>query len=213
MTGVLLGVFAPLIPYLLFTFGVFGWFIGILEAMVAGPLIALGVTHPSGQHDYLGRAEQAVMLLLGILLRPATMILGLLAGTILSFIGLQLLQLGFSEIFNDSITRLIQDSHGLGSLGMFAVILSFILIYTTIALALINRCFSLVYIIPDKLMRWIGAQPEQSMPDSVLEHVKGEISRVVQGVAGSQSQTNIEMTKSASPSAFSYMGGPRKNKK
>lgn len=216
MIGVLLGVYAPLIPYLLFTFGVLGWFIGVIEAMIAGPLIALGITHPNGQHDYLGRAEQAVMLLLNILLRPAVMVIGLLAATVLSFVTFALLNIGFSEVFNYSLNQIIKNGPAVGNLGMFNVILAFMALYTTMALVLINRCFSLIYIIPDRLARWFGAQPEQSMPDSVLEHIKGGVSRSVQSVAGSQAQTNLEMTKavSAAPAAMQQGGaGPDKGKK
>lgn len=212
-TGVLLGLFAPLIPYLLFLFGVLGWFVAVIESMVAAPLIALGITHPSGQHDYLGRAEQAIMLLLNIMLRPPAMIIGLLAATILAFVSLQLLTLGFSAVFAEGLSH-VQSSGVLGAMGIFTVVMAFIIAYTTMALVLINRCFSLIYLMPDKLTRWLGAQPEQSMPDSILEHIKGGMTRSVQSVAGSQAQTDTEMTKAASPSAIGIESkqGPDKNK-
>ena len=63
--GISLGYYMPLYPYMLFTFGVIGWLITVIEAMVAAPLIAFGVTHPDG-HDFLGQGQKAVMLLLGV---------------------------------------------------------------------------------------------------------------------------------------------------
>ena len=55
--GILLGVYLPFLPYLLFLFGVMGWLIAVIEAMVAAPLVAMGVTHPEG-HDLLGRVSK-----------------------------------------------------------------------------------------------------------------------------------------------------------
>src|SRR6202041_1577984 len=76
--GVFLGFYMPIYPYMLFTFGVIGWIIIVIEAMVAAPLVAMGITHPEN-HDFLGRSQQAVMLLLSVFLRPALMVIGLFA--------------------------------------------------------------------------------------------------------------------------------------
>ena len=63
-------------PYLLYIFGAIGWMIGVAESLVAAPLVAMGLTHPEG-HDLLGKAEQSLMLMLGIFIQTATMLIGL----------------------------------------------------------------------------------------------------------------------------------------
>jgi defect-in-organelle-trafficking protein DotA len=79
--GVMVGIgfvttyYVPLLPYIIFTFGSIAWLISVIEAMVAGPIVALGVTHPEG-HDAFGKGEQAIMLLMNVFLRPAMMIIG-----------------------------------------------------------------------------------------------------------------------------------------
>ena len=63
--GITLQYMVPLYPFMVFTFGVISWLAMVIEAMAAMPLVALGLTHPEG-HDFLGKAEQAMMLLLGV---------------------------------------------------------------------------------------------------------------------------------------------------
>ncbi len=70
--------YIPILPYMIFTFGALSWLISVIEAMVAGPIIALGVTHPEG-HDAFGKADQAIMILVNVFLRPSMMIIGYIA--------------------------------------------------------------------------------------------------------------------------------------
>lgn len=94
--GGLLGVYVPLIPYIIFTFGAIGWMISAIEAMVAGPLVALGILSPSAQHhEILGRSEPALMLLFSIFLRPSLMIFGLMAGMLLSTAVVEMINAAF----------------------------------------------------------------------------------------------------------------------
>ncbi len=49
--GVLLGYYIPLYPFILCVFGVIGWMLCVIEAMVAATRIAFGLTQPEG-HDF-----------------------------------------------------------------------------------------------------------------------------------------------------------------
>ena len=82
--GMMLAFYAPMIPVLIFTLCVVNWLIGVIEAMVAAPIVALGITNPQG-HDFLGRAEQCIMLIFSVAIRPATIILGFIFALILSY--------------------------------------------------------------------------------------------------------------------------------
>ena len=42
-----------------------GYFILVIEAMIAAPLVAMAIAHPEG-HDILGKAEASVLLFLSI---------------------------------------------------------------------------------------------------------------------------------------------------
>lgn len=89
--------YVPLVPYIIFTFGTIAWFICVIEAMVAAPIVALGVTHPEG-HDAFGKGESAVMILMNVFLRPSMMIIGYISGIALSYVGIWLLNAGFNHV-------------------------------------------------------------------------------------------------------------------
>src|SRR3990167_603294 len=66
MFAALLAIYTPLIPFIIFTVGALAWFILVVEAIIAGPLVALGLLLPGGQSELFGRAENALMLLFSI---------------------------------------------------------------------------------------------------------------------------------------------------
>ena len=100
MAGGVCAYFVPLYPMLVFTFGVIGWLGAAIEAMIAMPLVCLGLTHPDG-HEFTGKAEQAVMLLLGVFIRPAVMIFGMVAAMSVSYVAIRLLNIGFMGVLVD----------------------------------------------------------------------------------------------------------------
>lgn len=108
-TGIFFAYYVPLYPYFLYTFACVGWFILVLEAMAAAPLVALGVTHPEG-NDFLGQAQQALMLLLSVFVRPALIVIGLVAAILLSYVALSMVTYGFygvvADVFNNNTTTI-----------------------------------------------------------------------------------------------------------
>ena len=146
--GITLAFYLPMIPYILFTFGVIGWFITVLEAMIAAPLVAIGITHPEG-HAILGKADPAVLLLVNVFLRPTLMIIGMLGGIFLSYAGMWLLNAGFGMAWSGATSQVG------GIAGVFSGI-GGVVIYTIIAVQILQKSFSLVYVIPDQVFKWIG---------------------------------------------------------
>lgn len=208
--GVMLGYYVPLYPFMLFTFGVIGWIISVIEAMVAAPLIAFGLTHPEG-HDFLGEAKQGLMLLLGIFLRPVLMIIGLIAGMILSYVALRILVYTYSGFLQDVFyvvapmpgsTGSILGSAAIatgnvvagagvdpGSLVMSLFTFPLMLaVFAALVYVVTNQCFSLIYVLPDYILRWIGG-PAQSSAVSAAD-----MARQVQGAMGSMSSTMGDAT-------------------
>ena len=197
---------------MIFTFGAIAWLMAVIEAMVAAPIVALGVTHPEG-HDAFGKGEQAIMILMNIFLRPSMMIIGYIAAISLSYVGVWILNAGFDNAigfiqgssdygtksagtFNDignmwASTGSVQTGAGgisggyTGWAGVFAFFFS-ILIYTTMYLTIVQKSFTLISMLPDKVLRWIGGQHESIGEQSAGwgdENVKGKI-----GEAGKETQ-------------------------
>jgi len=187
--GFITAYYIPFLPYMIFTFGAIGWLMAVIEAMVAAPIVALGITHPEGEGPF-GKGEQAIMILMNVFLRPALMIVGYIAAIILSYVGIWVINAGFAQVvvfiqgtpedvggigkqLKDAITttstpavtnqpadQVVTGSIGYGGwAGIYGFFFS-ILIYTTMYLTVVQKSFTLITSLPDKVLRWIGGQPE-----------------------------------------------------
>ena len=192
--------YIPILPYMIFTFGAVAWLIAVIEAMVAGPIVALGVTHPEG-HDAFGKGEAAIMLLMNVFLRPAMMIIGYIAGISLSYVSVWVLNAGFDHAIG-FIQQGGSEKYGVSGsggyddwAGIYAFFFS-VLLYTTMYITLVQKAFTLISYLPDKVLRWIGGNPESLGAESSQwgdELVKGK-----SGEAATQtSQAQAQMGKQA----------------
>ncbi len=143
--GSIIAVYIPLVPFIVFTFTVLGWFITVIEAMAAAPLVALGVAHPEG-HNVMGKSEQALMLLISVFLRPALMLIGLLSAMLLSTIMLQVVNFGFVNAVG-------------GSIGFLTFIAAFT-IYVSLVMQVVVQSYALIHLVPDRVMKWVGTGVE-----------------------------------------------------
>lgn len=146
--GATYAVYVPLIPFMIFTLGAIGWMISTVEAMVAGPIVALGIISPSGHHEVLGKAEPALGLLFGIFLRPSLMIFGMFAAMLLSAQVMKMGNAGFA---------LVASTTSLSGPGMFKMIIV-MMANVSFNVALLNKTFSAIYVIPERVLSWIGIQ-------------------------------------------------------
>ena len=180
--GVMLAIYLPLIPFVLFLVGGIGWFISVLEAMVAAPLVAIGLVWPDAQNEVLGRAEPAIMLILNLFLRPSLMIIGLLAGIMMCWVGFKLTNLGFmTMIAHGSI--MFEYLFGWFVLGF---------IYAMLLITIAKKCFSLIHQVPDKVLMWIGDHSQhQGGAEEFLGAVQGGTEKgggAVSGIASGAGQ-------------------------
>lgn len=147
--GGLLAVYTPLIPYIVYTMGAIGWMIGVIEAMVAGPLIGLGILSPGkGGHEILGKAEPALMGMFGLFLRPSLMIVGMVAAMMLSAAAVTMVNSAFAGLVGTIV----------GANPDPAIAIFFMAAYVSLILSVLNKCFALIHIIPDRVLAWMGGQ-------------------------------------------------------
>jgi len=132
--GATLGIYLPLVPYLVFTMTAFGWMISVIEAVVAAPMIALGLVQP-GEGE-LGKIAKALGILANIFLRPTLMIFGFVLGASLLRAGIALVNFGFIPA--------IQQGAAVSIFSILAVLGMYVAIIT----AIINKSFSLILISP-----------------------------------------------------------------
>lgn len=174
MLGISMGIYAPFIPFILFLFGVIGWLGSVIEAMVAAPLVALGVTHPEG-HDLLGKSEQATMLLFSVFVRPVTMVIGLFVAIVLTYISVSLLNYGFVNVLAQYLSTSYDGSAA--TTGKLVGMVGVLLVYAYVLLAVLNQCFALIHQVPDKIMMWVGGPMGQSGAAQALGEVKQGVSQ------------------------------------
>ena len=171
--GGMLAIYIPFIPFMIYLFAVMGWLITVLEAMVAGPLIAMGVTHPQG-HDLLGKSEQAMMMIISVFLRPVLITIGFFASVLMVRVGFHMFKVMFDPYSEYFLVSSINPVMGV----IFFVTLTVILI------GVIETAFSLINVIPERVMHWIG----------------------VQGMAQDLSRSTMQMAQGASKSAGQTVG-------
>lgn len=170
--GAMLAVYCPLIPYMIFTMTAVGWMLTVIEAMIAAPVVALGIIMPTG--DEIGKLESALPILTNIFLRPILMIFGfILAGRVYMAIA-SLINMGMSSVYSS-----IDTSTMFSALVVLAV-------YTTFIVSVANTSFSLIYAIPDNILRWIGGSYESTSTEAkgTLSELKGASKAAEQEIGG-----------------------------
>jgi defect in organelle trafficking protein DotA len=174
--GIILAFYVPIVPYVMFTFAGLAWLITVIEAMVAAPILALGLTHPEGQTEAFGRAESSVLILASVFLRPSLMILGFVLAIILSYVVVILFNAGFLRVNG----MLLDISRGAG-IGEFLAPIFALMLYVSMYMKLVEKCFDLIHILPDQVLSWIGGEREDigsRTVQGVTDQMKQEINKI-----------------------------------
>ena len=182
VSGITLSVYVPAIPYLLFLFGSLSWILAVLIVMVAAPVICFLMLWGGSSQDnpLLSReAEQFVMQLLGVFLRPTLMIVGLIAGVFIARAGVDLLNLGFEQFFN-----MILDGTDMTATLPKIKLATVMVIYTFVMVSVVNMSFSAIHLLYSETMRIAGINaPAGGQEERQLESVKSGVQKY--GEAGS----------------------------
>ncbi|EMK9950471.1 TPA: DotA/TraY family protein [Escherichia coli] len=163
IAGDTLAVVIPMLPYVMW-FGVcVGWMILCLEAMVAAPLWVITHLHPDGD-GVVGRGGAGYGLVLSLTMRPALMITGLIAAyTMLPILG-GIVNETFSGAFG-----MMSANAGIGIIESLALIA----VYIAMMFTVVKKSLSLIHIIPDEIMKWLGVHGGQSMSGYAQSASKG----------------------------------------
>ncbi|KRA47599.1 DotA/TraY family protein [Pseudoxanthomonas sp. Root630] len=149
LMGAVLSSVVPMLPFILWVGVVLGWIILVTEAVIAAPLWAVAHLAPDGD-GVVGRGGQGYMLVLSLTLRPALMVLGLVCAiAILVPVG-EWLNSTFAHVFRLNV---MQDNP---SWGGFINIIMGLAIYSVLMVTVMTKVFSLIHVIPDNVLRWIG---------------------------------------------------------
>lgn len=148
VSGILLSYLLPMLPFFLWFGATIGWVIMCIEALLAAPMWAIMHLSPHGD-DMVGTGSQGYKLVLSLMLRPVLMIFGLVA----SFVGLSVIGGFFNQIFFDVFVLNQQDS---SFITWIAGLIIAPIMYAIGMFVLIKKLFSMIYIIPDEMLKWFG---------------------------------------------------------
>jgi len=146
--GVTLSYVIPFMPALIWISILIGWFIQVVEAVIAASIWAIMHLHPSGD-DLTGKGGNGYNLIMGIMFRPVLSVFGLIA----ALISMSIFGQFINKVFADAFLVAQQDS------GVFIWLIGLIaapLMYCVAMWTIVKKLFEIVHIIPDQLMQWIG---------------------------------------------------------
>lgn len=150
-TGAILAFYVPMIPYILYIFQDCSWFIAVIVAMVAAPIIAFGILIPEGQHEVFGKSEPAIIIIFSVFLRPALMVFALIVGTSLAYVMMWLINKTFAEAFHSIISQ-----NGQLGLGWMIYPIFKLGLYTTFMMQAINLSYGVFPQLIEQIWRVLG---------------------------------------------------------
>ena len=138
----------PTIPMLYFFSGIISWLALVLEAVFALPLALLMWLVPAREPSMIGPWNKVMVTLLGLLLRPIFIIVGLIAFVLLLWVGNEILAIFFLQMLavmtpGWTVMAVVMMC---GLIGLYC--------YASVLLAL--HCSSLINFFGDAVMNWIG---------------------------------------------------------
>jgi conjugal transfer/type IV secretion protein DotA/TraY len=145
------GVFLPMVPAATFMVGVVGWFMQVLQSMVAAPLWML--MHMRPDRTFIGSDRQGYLLLLSLFARPPLMIIGLFAGYLMADPVIDFVTLTFFTAKNS-----VGATGGLvGWFAEFGKFIDWVYMYGFVLFPVLLLIFGLSTSLPGVVLQWIGA--------------------------------------------------------
>ena len=169
-------LYVPLLPLIIFFSATIGWVVKVIEALVAAPIVAVALMEPT--EDDFGRVSQAGMMLLNVTFRPVLMVAGLIFAARIITVALYIV--GVTIAYFDTAF----STGNLVFIDSFIWNVSKIGVIITIVQVTAARCFSLIYLLPDKVFSWIGIRPDQSDTKGLIDDVKRGMDDALKQVDG-----------------------------
>ncbi|HCA3439716.1 TPA: DotA/TraY family protein [Salmonella enterica subsp. salamae serovar 35:g,m,s,t:-] len=144
--GATLSLYIPFAPFIIWFSSCINWLVIVGEAVVAAPLWSLTHLHADGEG--MGqKTTHGYIFLLNVMVRPILMVIGF-------FLGGAIVQVG-GTFLNSQFSSVIANSQ-FDSMSGIVSLVWWVFIYCSICITLIHSSFSLIYIVPDQVINWVG---------------------------------------------------------
>lgn len=147
--GVTLSFVLPMLPMFIWLGAAIGWLILAVEGIIAAPLWVVMHLNPKGS-DLVGTAGKGYMMVLSLMLRPVLMVFGLVAAIIMTNVVGQFINTIYTSLF-------IMSQQGSNwVVWLVGSCVAGPILYAGMMYVFIKKMFSIIHIIPDQLLGWIG---------------------------------------------------------
>lgn len=178
-----LAYYLPLVPFLLWMMGVAAWVVMLIEKIVVAPLWAAAHTLPEGDGFAGQHARQGYMILIGLVARPVLMIAGFVAAMLMVTVVAKIVGIGFKYFVSAaSVDR---------QFGLFALV-AYSALFVGAVLVFTRFAFSLITLIPDRVLRWLGGGVE-SLGQADADSRVGNLGRNIALTAGGAAAGALKM--------------------
>lgn len=186
------GVFLPSLPYTIFMVVVVGWVLAVVQSLIAAPLWA--VMHMTPDRTFIGSQTQGYLLLLSLFARPALAVVGLFAAILVSDPIIDFVAKGFFSMRGAVVT----STGTVGTIASFLTFAWWFMVFGLTLLPVLYMTFGLPQILPDHVLKWIGAGIGDLGETNAVGQMRG-------GMAGAAARGSIPdgTSKGGAP------GGPR----
>ncbi|WP_320534678.1 DotA/TraY family protein [Robbsia andropogonis] len=169
LLGLGLSTYLPMVPFVVWFGAAVNWLVVVGEGVIAAPLWA--ITHLGGEGDGVGhKTAHGYIFLLEMMVRPILMVIGFFLGGAGIIAGGTLL----NELFGIALANAQFDSlTGIGS------ILAYCAIYFSMCLNLVHSCFNLIFLVPDKVINWVGGGAPAMIGGDHSERTKAALNTVL----------------------------------
>jgi len=149
--ALMLAFYLPATPLILWVMGIAGWFVLLIEAVIAAPIWAASHAMPEGDGLVGQRAMAGYMVMLSLFLRPTLMLFGFFAGMVLMIVMGKVVSL----LFIPYMSSMTADK-----LSGIATMFGMMAIFTALIIQIAHRAYGLIHEVPDKVLRYIGGGAE-----------------------------------------------------
>lgn len=145
--GVMLSVYLPMMPFMIWFSGVLSWFAVVCEGVVAAPL--WGFAHLEGEGEGMGpKTAHGYVFMMNLMLRPVFMVIGFL----LASVGV----VAIGGLLNTMFAQAMANAQFSSMTGVVSII-AYVALYVGMCQTMCQALFGLVHHIPNAAISWLGS--------------------------------------------------------
>ncbi|WP_192484555.1 MULTISPECIES: DotA/TraY family protein [Cysteiniphilum] len=170
INGIMFSLVLPLAPFFFFWAGKIAWLLLVVEAFVAAPFVALGMVYPEG-HQVFGKSQPGIQMAVNLFFRPVLMVIGLVTSVILTYIVVKYSVQAFHGIVS-SMNLIAVDYTATDNISSGVIALFTIFVFVSFLAIAFNKCFSIIYLLPDKVLQWVGHSGGERAGEQEFQQIK-----------------------------------------